>query len=76
MERKQITFEPKKLSYTKPKNSDAKNTSTSTEFKKGADDQLYPFKKGGKIKKMASGGGVRSASSRADGCAIRGKTRA
>ena len=34
------------------------------------------FKKGGKIKKMASGGKVKSASSRADGCAIRGKTRA
>lgn len=31
-----------------------------------------PMKKGGKVKKMASGG---SASKRADGCAIRGKTR-
>jgi hypothetical protein len=31
------------------------------------------FKRGGKVKKMAKGG---SASSRADGCAIRGKTRA
>lgn len=34
------------------------------------------YKKGGKVKKMASGGKTRSASSRADGCAIRGKTRA
>ena len=34
------------------------------------------YKKGGKVKKMASGGMARSASSRADGCAIRGKTRA
>lgn len=34
------------------------------------------FKKGGKIKKMVSGGKVSSASKRADGCAIRGKTRA
>ena len=34
------------------------------------------YKKGGEIKKYASGGKVKSASSRADGCAIRGKTRA
>jgi hypothetical protein len=31
---------------------------------------------GGKVKKMASGGKAKSASARADGCAIRGKTRA
>lgn len=31
---------------------------------------------GGKVKKMATGGKVKSASSRADGCAIRGKTKA
>jgi hypothetical protein len=37
---------------------------------------LMGKKKGGTVKKMASGGGVRSASARADGCAIRGKTRA
>lgn len=39
----------------------------------------YPklgMKKGGSVKKMSSGGKVKSASSRADGCAIRGKTRA
>jgi hypothetical protein len=30
------------------------------------------YKKGGKVKKMATGG---SASSRADGCAVKGKTR-
>ena len=30
------------------------------------------YKKGGKVKKMANGG---SASSRADGCAVKGKTR-
>jgi len=34
------------------------------------------YKKGGAVKKMASGGSVKSASARADGCAIRGKTRA
>ena len=33
------------------------------------------MKKGGSIKKMASGGKVSSASRRADGCAIRGKTK-
>lgn len=41
-----------------------------------ADEGNPNFKRGGKVKKMASGGKVRSASSRADGCAIRGKTRA
>jgi hypothetical protein len=34
------------------------------------------YKKGGEVKKYASGGKVKSASARADGCAIRGKTRA
>ena len=34
------------------------------------------MKKGGIVKKMASGGSVSSASKRADGIAIRGKTRA
>lgn len=34
------------------------------------------MKKGGSVKKMSSGGKVKSASARADGCAIRGKTRA
>jgi hypothetical protein len=35
------------------------------------------FKKGGKVKakKMASGGKVSSASKRADGCAVKGKTK-
>ena len=33
------------------------------------------MKKGGSVKKMASGGSVSSASKRADGCAVRGKTR-
>ena len=33
------------------------------------------YKKGGKIKKMASGGKVSSASKRADGCATKGKTK-
>jgi hypothetical protein len=34
------------------------------------------MKHGGSVKKMSSGGKVSSASNRADGCAIRGKTRA
>ena len=33
------------------------------------------MKKGGKVKKIAGGGMTKSASSRADGCAVRGKTR-
>jgi hypothetical protein len=34
-----------------------------------------PFKKGGMVKKMKSGGTVSSASKQADGCAVRGKTK-
>lgn len=41
----------------------------------GIDSQGIEFKKGGKVKKMASGGKVSSASKRADGCAVRGKTK-
>ena len=37
--------------------------------------RLMGMKKGGAVKKMASGGSVGSASSRGDGCAQRGKTR-
>jgi hypothetical protein len=33
------------------------------------------MRKGGKVKKMAKGGSVSSASKRADGCATKGKTR-
>jgi hypothetical protein len=36
----------------------------------------FAMKKGGKVKSYKSGGSVSSASKRADGCAIRGKTRA
>jgi hypothetical protein len=41
-----------------------------------ADEDLAGMKKGGKVKKMAGGGMTKSASARADGIAIRGKTRA
>jgi hypothetical protein len=44
--------------------------------KLGRDQLKLGMKKGGAVKKMSSGGKVKSASSRADGCAIRGKTRA
>jgi hypothetical protein len=37
--------------------------------------QPAEMRKGGKVKKMASGGKVSSASKRADGCAVKGKTR-
>jgi hypothetical protein len=36
---------------------------------------LVGAKKGGYVKKMAKGGSVSSASKRADGCAVKGKTR-
>lgn len=47
-----------------------------TSYKGAMENQKeYGMKKGGKVKKMASGGKVSSASSRGDGCAQRGKTR-
>jgi hypothetical protein len=39
------------------------------------DKKFIDKKKGGAVKKMASGGSVSSASKRADGCATKGKTR-
>ena len=42
----------------------------------GRESLKLGMKKGGSVKKMSSGGKVKSASARADGCAIRGKTRA
>jgi len=52
----------------------AKDKADAEEFR---NRPLQPMKKGGAVKKMASGGMARSsASKRADGCAIRGKTRA
>jgi hypothetical protein len=45
-------------------------------YKYESDDAFPPmYKKGGTVKKFAKGGSVSSASSRADGCAIRGKTK-
>jgi phage/plasmid-associated DNA primase len=41
----------------------------------GRENPKLGMKKGGAVKKMASGGKVSSASKRADGCAIRGKTK-
>jgi hypothetical protein len=40
-------------------------------------DEAFPpmYREGGNVKKFAKGGSVSSASSRADGCAIRGKTK-
>jgi len=38
-------------------------------------DSSFGFKKGGSVQKFAKGGSVSSASSRADGCAVRGKTK-
>ena len=45
-------------------------------LKLGREPLKLGMKKGGAVKKMSSGGKVKSASSRADGCAVRGKTRA
>jgi type IV secretory pathway VirB10-like protein len=43
--------------------------------KLGRENLKLGMKKGGSVKKMASGGKVSSASKRADGCAVKGKTR-
>ena len=43
--------------------------------KPAASDADQPMKRGGQVKKMASGGKVSSASRRADGIAQRGKTK-
>lgn len=43
--------------------------------KLGRENLKLGMKKGGAVKKMSSGGKVSSASKRADGCAIKGKTR-
>jgi hypothetical protein len=45
-------------------------------LKLGREMPKLTMKKGGTVKKMSTGGKVKSASSRADGCAVRGKTRA
>ena len=44
-------------------------------LKLGRENPKLGMKKGGSVKKMASGGKVSSASKRADGCAVRGKTK-
>ena len=61
---------PKAIPMTKE---DAK-VLNSPEFKK-ASEGTKDMKKGGSVKKMASGGSVSSASKRADGIAVKGKTR-
>ena len=55
---------------------DAMKLLTREPLKLGREMPKLTMKKGGSVKKMASGGKVKSASSRADGCAVRGKTRA
>ena len=47
-----------------------------TEAEEAAEGGAPPtMRRGGKVKKKASGGSVSSASKRADGCAVKGKTR-
>jgi hypothetical protein len=51
------------------------NQAASQAYRNAYDDRPGPMKKGGVVKKMASGGKVSSASSRGDGIAQRGKTK-
>jgi len=70
--------------HTKPENKTVEAEKTSTrkpyiDIPSRSNIGLRQFKNikdDGSVKKMSSGGKVKSASSRADGCAIRGKTRA
>ena len=65
---------PKAVSKrVEPSMASPKRTPKDADEARFADEGNPNFKRGGKVKKMASGG---SASKRADGCAIRGKTRA
>ena len=56
-----------------PKKEEKKETPMDAIRALGESATKKPYKKGGMVKKMAKGG---TASSRADGCAVRGKTRA
>jgi hypothetical protein len=51
------------------------NQAASQRYRSAYDDRPGPMKKGGMVKKMASGGKVSSASKRGDGIAQRGKTK-
>ena len=51
------------------------NQAASQRYRSAYDDRPGPMKKGGAVKKMASGGKVSSASKRGDGIAQRGKTK-
>jgi hypothetical protein len=51
------------------------NQAASRKYREAYDDRPGPMKKGGAVKKMASGGKVSGASSRGDGIAQRGRTK-
>jgi hypothetical protein len=54
---------------------DSDDSDASDKFQPRYSEGDFGMKKGGKVKKMASGGKVSSASSRADGCCVKGKTK-
>ena len=77
MDPRQIGMNPRKqLELDRSGQSNRASSSGGMKGEFNPKDLRSDFKRGGKIKKMASGGKVKSASARADGCAIRGKTRA
>ena len=75
----QFSWKGKK--YTTETAGEEKKPAASSEPEREATDYDFgttnpsEFKRGGKVKKMASGGSTNSASRRSDGCAQRGKTR-
>jgi len=81
---KEIGMEPKKLTGSKRTDSESKKADKAydklknSKFTKKSDDDVTDVtakKRGGMVKKYASGGMVSSASKRADGIATKGKTR-
>ncbi len=81
---KEIGMEPKKLTGSKRTDSESKKADKAydklknSKFTKKSDDDVTDVtakKRGGMVKKYASGGMVSSASRRADGIATKGKTR-
>jgi hypothetical protein len=67
------SFKREKISEADSRSSDSVMEDKNKEFRERS---LAPaLRKGGAVKKMASGGMTKSASSRGDGCAMRGKTR-
>jgi hypothetical protein len=54
---------------------DRKTQEAYKRFERSSENDSPGYKRGGSVKKYAKGGSVSSASKRADGCAVKGKTK-